>query len=133
LIGDKIEEEKSGAEATESEASHAQSAQARAAPTSWANLFARPSAAGHAASSVVNGAVAGEATVNGGSTDAINGNHLPASAASKANALAEVIRAYQVPKDKISFLEPRGLINTGNMCYLNSVSLLLMLGPILLY
>lgn len=25
--------------------------------------------------------------------------------------------------DKISFLEPRGLVNTGNMCYMNSVGL----------
>jgi ubiquitin carboxyl-terminal hydrolase 10 len=29
------------------------------------------------------------------------------------------------PPSKISFLQPRGLVNTGNMCYMNSVSLLL--------
>jgi len=24
---------------------------------------------------------------------------------------------------KLAFIEPRGLVNTGNMCYMNSVSL----------
>ncbi|KAI8633759.1 cysteine proteinase [Xylariaceae sp. FL1651] len=43
-------------------------------------------------------------------------------AKSNASSLAEALRAYQVSSGhKIAFLEPRGLINTGNMCYMNSV------------
>ena len=39
------------------------------------------------------------------------------------SSLAEALRAYRVGGgEKISFLEPRGLINPGNMCYMNSVS-----------
>lgn len=43
---------------------------------------------------------------------------------SKVTSLAEALSSYNVDdvKDaKISFLEPRGLVNTGNMCYMNSV------------
>lgn len=44
---------------------------------------------------------------------------------SKITSLAEALSTYNVDdvKDdaKISFLEPRGLVNTGNMCYMNSV------------
>jgi ubiquitin carboxyl-terminal hydrolase 10 len=115
------EESKTAAQATESEPSSAQPAPARAPPARWANLFTSSQAAGHGASGNAGGSTTGEAAVNGGSTNAVNGAHLPGSAASKANALAEVIRSFRVSNDKISFLEPRGLINTGNMCYLNSV------------
>lgn len=42
---------------------------------------------------------------------------------SKSNSLAEVIKAFKVDEDShFAFLEPRGLVNTGNMCYMNSVS-----------
>jgi ubiquitin carboxyl-terminal hydrolase 10 len=42
---------------------------------------------------------------------------------SKATSLAEVIKAFKVEGDsRFSYLEPRGLVNTGNMCYMNSVS-----------
>ena len=48
-------------------------------------------------------------------------------AGKKPASLAEALSSYNVKgmKDssKISFLEPRGLVNTGNMCYMNSVSL----------
>jgi ubiquitin carboxyl-terminal hydrolase 10 len=50
----------------------------------------------------------------------------PASATSKSNALADVIRDFNVNNGgKLSFLEPRGLVNTGNMCYMNSVGVAL--------
>lgn len=91
-------------------------------PSSWANLFAKPLARAPVNGSGVNG-VNG---VNGDSTDAIN--NFPGSAFSKSNvdSLAEAIQSYVVENNgKLDFLEPRGLINTGNMCYMNSVSLCL--------
>jgi ubiquitin carboxyl-terminal hydrolase 10 len=38
--------------------------------------------------------------------------------------LAEALRSFAAvsPDSKVAFLEPRGLVNTGNMCYMNSVS-----------
>lgn len=99
--------------------SHPPSPVVKAPPTSWANLFAKPSTR---AQTGLNGSAGGDA-VNGDSTDAAN--NFPGSAFSKTNAssLAQAIQSYQVENnDKIDFLEPRGLINTGNMCYMNSVS-----------
>jgi ubiquitin carboxyl-terminal hydrolase 10 len=50
------------------------------------------------------------------------GNH----SANKANteSLADALRSFSVESNdsKIAFLKPRGLVNTGNMCYMNSVS-----------
>jgi len=41
---------------------------------------------------------------------------------SRAGSLAEALSHFQVDSDeKVAFLEPRGLVNTGNMCYMNSV------------
>ena len=41
---------------------------------------------------------------------------------SRAGSLAEVLSQHRVELDeKKGFLEPRGLVNTGNMCYMNSV------------
>lgn len=46
-----------------------------------------------------------------------NGIQLP-----KTAPLADALRQYSVQSDaKLAFLEPRGLVNTGNMCYMNSV------------
>ncbi|KAL8761472.1 MAG: hypothetical protein Q9184_002407 [Pyrenodesmia sp. 2 TL-2023] len=41
----------------------------------------------------------------------------------KATSMVEVLRTYQSGScnDRVSFIEPRGLVNTGNMCYMNSV------------
>jgi ubiquitin carboxyl-terminal hydrolase 10 len=92
----------------------------RAPPTSWANLFAKPSARAPINGSGLNGVDAD----NGDSTDATN--TFPGSTFSKSNtnSLAEAIQSYLVENNgKLDFLEPRGLINTGNMCYMNSVSL----------
>ena len=45
----------------------------------------------------------------------------------KTESLADALSSYSVESirdsSKISFLEPRGLVNTGNMCYMNSVRL----------
>lgn len=44
----------------------------------------------------------------------------------KTASLSEALSSYSVAEarenSKIAFLEPRGLVNTGNMCYMNSVS-----------
>nr|POE89947.1 putative ubiquitin carboxyl-terminal hydrolase 3 [Quercus suber] len=41
---------------------------------------------------------------------------------SKSASLADALKQYDVQTDPtLSFIEPRGLVNTGNMCYMNSV------------
>jgi len=81
----------------------------KAAPKSWADLVRTKSATATAASS--------SALVNGIAPGNVLG-------ASKAGSLTEVLRSFTVDAEgRFSFLEPRGLVNTGNMCYMNSVSL----------
>ncbi|RDA86177.1 hypothetical protein CP532_3011 [Ophiocordyceps camponoti-leonardi (nom. inval.)] len=91
----------------------------RPAPTSWANLFSKPSVKEPSHVAVPNGSnpINGSALSN--ATAHVPGGNFPKP---NANLLAEAIRAYRVGGiDSVSFLEPRGLINTGNMCYMNSV------------
>lgn len=84
--------------------------QAAAVPVakSWADLVrrnAKPAAAVAASGALPNG-------------DTLpNGFHV-----AKTASLAEALKQYNVQNDTtLSFLEPRGLVNTGNMCYMNSV------------
>ncbi|KAL8829932.1 MAG: hypothetical protein Q9191_001725 [Dirinaria sp. TL-2023a] len=46
-------------------------------------------------------------------------------AANKAGSLSEALSSYSVERanenSRVAFLEPRGLVNTGNMCYMNSI------------
>jgi ubiquitin carboxyl-terminal hydrolase 10 len=75
-------------------------------PSSWASLL-RPAQSASAAPSVVSGS----SSVNGGLTG-------------RGEALADALNNMNVSSDvptKISFIQPRGLVNTGNMCYMNSV------------
>jgi ubiquitin carboxyl-terminal hydrolase 10 len=94
----------------------------KVAPKLWTGLFskpAQPAGTGGAQSADQN-------HVNGGTTTDGSGAAPGASGFSKSNAtsLAEALQAYQVGgAAKLAFLEPRGLINTGNMCYMNSVSI----------
>jgi ubiquitin carboxyl-terminal hydrolase 10 len=82
----------------------------KAAPSSWAALFASRQAA------LAANAASATATTNASIT---NGVSKP-----KANTMAEALHLYKVEnEEKIPFLEPRGLVNTGNMCYMNSVGL----------
>jgi ubiquitin carboxyl-terminal hydrolase 10 len=78
----------------------------KAAPKSWAELaraLATPAVA--QAPATANGVV----TTDG-------------PAAPKSSSLADVLASYSVYSDKkVSFLEPRGLVNSGNLCYMNSV------------
>jgi ubiquitin carboxyl-terminal hydrolase 10 len=98
-----IEEDKAE---TEDVSALAPAPQAWAKPKAWAGLF-NPSAP--------------NANVSKGEKGS-TGDHN----ASKANteSLADALRSFIVESNdsKIAFLKPRGLVNTGNMCYMNSVS-----------
>lgn len=100
---EKFEEEQA---ATEEEAA-ATTPPAKPVPKSWADLVRR-----NVPASTTSG------TTNVGAIT--TGAQLPKSAS-----LADALKQYSVQTDfRLSFIEPRGLVNTGNMCYMNSVCLL---------
>ncbi|KAL1952492.1 hypothetical protein VTO42DRAFT_5188 [Malbranchea cinnamomea] len=81
-------------------------APARPTPKSWADLVRTKTAvAGANATAAVPGA--------GGSSLAKN-----ESLGDVLNSLGPDVQHYS---DKVTFVEPRGLVNTGNMCYMNSI------------
>ncbi|KAG8526312.1 uncharacterized protein KY384_000305 [Bacidia gigantensis] len=88
----------------------AKPAPAKVAPKSWADLVRTKAAP---ASSPASSAAA---TSNGNA-------HKNELFDSKTSFLVDVLKSYNVKEgtDKISFLEPRGLVNTGNTCFMNSV------------
>lgn len=62
----------------------------------------------------------GTTAASNGLTSTPNTDH---SGSTKSGSLVEALRTFSVNSAlRISFLEPRGLVNTGNMCYMNSVS-----------
>lgn len=85
-------------------------APAPAKPTSWAALLHKP------ASALPKAAATPQAT----SPTEQTRSALPKSTTEK---LSDALTSFSAKtKDsKIAFLEPRGLVNTGNMCYMNSV------------
>jgi ubiquitin carboxyl-terminal hydrolase 10 len=89
-------------------------------PKLWTGLFSKPNGAVASSSSAATDA---QAETNGHAaegTAAVPG----AGSFAKANAssLAQALQAYRPSApDRLAFLEPRGLVNTGNMCYMNSV------------
>ncbi|KAI1108231.1 cysteine proteinase [Nemania sp. NC0429] len=107
----------------EPEATLAQPAQP--APKLWSGLFQRPTSAAKPSddSKAAGSALPVTDALSSGATSLANNPSGPGSfAKSNAFSLAEALRDYQVSNgQKISFLEPRGLVNTGNMCYMNSV------------
>lgn len=80
------------------------------APKSWAELV-RTSAQ--------------KAPQKGGKVEANGTTHSNGFNSSKVTSLAEILSAYKVDEirndTRVIFLQPRGLVNTGNMCYMNSV------------
>lgn len=66
---------------------------------------------------------------SGSGVEAVSGN-----SKSNAESLVEALRSFNAVSNdaKVSFLEPRGLVNTGNMCYMNSVSIqpIIMFSPV---
>ena len=85
----------------------AQQSAPRGPPKSWAELLRNK-----------NAALNGTTNTPSGQVPFIDGVLVP-----KIATVADVLSAYNVESDeKLIFLEPRGLVNTGNMCYMNSVS-----------
>lgn len=79
------------------------------APKSWAELLRAKNAPAVAAQ---------PSAAPSGVAAPVNGPPAP-----KSNTLADVLASFSVDSDKkVSFIEPRGLVNTGNLCYMNSVS-----------
>lgn len=97
----------------------------KAAPKSWAKLFSPPvpsPSAGPASTGAVGQSTPPASTATDGAVQSNGGAGAVGFTKSNANSLAEALRTYRVSGgQKIAFLEPRGLINPGNMCYMNSV------------
>ena len=90
--------------------SKASSPQVKAAPKSWADLLKIKAPVTLPSTKFVSdtaGAIP-------------NGVHI-----SKAGSISDVLDTFSVPDgeadNRLTFLKPRGLVNTGNMCYMNSV------------
>lgn len=85
----------------------------KAPPKSWADLVRTKASP----------AAIPTPSTNSGTTGQTNGF-----AVSKAGSLSDVLSSFNVDSRdddiKVAFLEPRGLVNTGNMCYMNAVSML---------
>lgn len=96
-------------------------APAKAAPSSWAKLFSTPADRNPPRLNGVNAISAGQGGESEAASAVVPGSNF--SLAHKSS-LAEVIRGFRVDGNyRAALIEPRGLINTGNMCYMNSVCL----------
>lgn len=98
----------------------------KAGPKLWTGLFSRAASAASPSTGATGAASAGTGVTTSSIPDntASGNGGLGVGSFTKSNtsSLAEALRSYRVGgSQKISFLEPRGLINPGNMCYMNSV------------
>lgn len=107
----------------------AQPAPAWTKPKLWAGLFAK---SGSSAASTSAAAAAAHGQTNGNVAEGSTTVPGPGGfAKANANSLAQAVQAYRPgTSDRLAFLEPRGLVNTGNMCYMNSVSTTPFLTPL---
>ncbi|ROT41484.1 cysteine proteinase [Sodiomyces alkalinus F11] len=92
--------------------------------SSWSALFAKPGASAASKSQTSADGSPHDRTANGvqsaNSGQAANADTAQSQAG--ASPISAALRAYKVGNpQKIKFIEPRGLINIGNMCYMNSV------------
>ncbi|KAK3996698.1 hypothetical protein QBC44DRAFT_137151 [Cladorrhinum sp. PSN332] len=97
-------------------------------PKLWAGLFSKPSTSVAPTATAApqthidaNGTVAEDSAAAAAAAAATTGTvgGFPKTIAAT---LAEALHSYHPgPIEKLPFLEPRGLVNTGNMCYMNSV------------
>jgi ubiquitin carboxyl-terminal hydrolase 10 len=100
-------------------------------PKLWTGLFANPAPVAAPKPPTSSNGTAPGATVPANGNGATETTSSPGSSTvpnltrSSTSSLAEALRSYRVGGgEKLSFIEPRGLINTGNMCYMNSVGTL---------
>jgi len=101
------EQEKTDAEETPK----ASPPQKAAPPKSWAELLRSKNAPAPSTSTQAPAAPSTNGVVT------TNGPTMPTS-----DTLADVLASFSVESaKKVAFLEPRGLVNTGNLCYMNSV------------
>ncbi|KAK9782827.1 putative USP domain-containing protein [Seiridium cardinale] len=120
--GEKVGNERGDSTTAETSETKAEAAPApvKTAPKSWASLLAGNAASAPSAAARNTAAANGAGTANGaavGDTAAVAGF-----AKSNVSSQAEALHDFAVNNgSKVAFLEPRGLINTGNMCYMNSV------------
>ncbi|CRK47634.1 hypothetical protein BN1723_007653 [Verticillium longisporum] len=94
----------------------------RAPPSSWSALFAKNAAAAAAAKNrnAQNGS-AGQGTNGTSPDDADRPFDSTFPSDNSVNTIAAALRAYRVRNpEKVKYIEPRGLVNIGNMCYMNS-------------
>ncbi|KAI8957656.1 cysteine proteinase [Daldinia sp. FL1419] len=97
----------------------------KAGPKLWTGLFSPATSITAPSASATGNASAGAGAATNVPDSTASGNRgvgVGGFTKSNTSSLAEALRAYRVGGgQKISFLEPRGLINPGNMCYMNSV------------
>lgn len=97
-----------------------QPAPAPSKPKLWTGLFAKPASAASssAAATATQVHTNGDAAAGFSSVPSVAGSF----AKTNASSLTEALQTYRPgAPEKLPFLEPRGLVNTGNMCYMNSV------------
>ena len=93
---------------TSEQTSKASSPQLKVTPKSWADLVRMPVL-------VAPPNLSDDATA-----------HKPNGVISESSSVSNVLSSFKVKtsesEDRIAFIKPRGLVNTGNMCYMNSVN-----------